>query len=269
MHTVEQHPDRPTDDQDWRQDAEKWICRIQGVRQCKIDLDAEGEISGIHVVAVVDRDARHVVRDVESLLKARLGISVNYKKIGVAQVVETEPPVAEAPASAPTSASAPAAAGPSGAAGPHILDLGSASQALLVEEAPAPRMRCEGVSVTTTDSAITVTVDMAAGDVHRRGQASGPNHPGGDMHLIGRAAVDAVLQLVEDPVVLSLSEIREADIGGEPVVLAAVELVEGRRSDRLFGTCSLRQNPQQAAVFAVLDALNRRLSLMAFKEERP
>ena len=80
----------PSEDSAWVQDAERWIAQIKGVRQCKIDLDPEGEISGVHVVAGTDREPRHLVRDVEGLLKARLGISVFYKKIGVVQVVDQE-----------------------------------------------------------------------------------------------------------------------------------------------------------------------------------
>ncbi|MBD3220371.1 hypothetical protein GF314_03935, partial [bacterium] len=83
---------QPEDRDAWVVDAEKWIAQIKGVLQCKIDLTPDGEISGVHVVARSDREPRHIVRDVEGLLKARLGISVFYKKIGVVQVVDSEAP---------------------------------------------------------------------------------------------------------------------------------------------------------------------------------
>ncbi len=75
---------------DWVPDAQRWINQINGVLQCKIDLDPAGEITGVHVVAGMDREPRHIVRDVEGLLKARLGMDVYYKKIGVVQVMNTE-----------------------------------------------------------------------------------------------------------------------------------------------------------------------------------
>ena len=50
-------------------------------------------------------------------------------------------------------------------------------------------------------------------------------------------------------------------------MLAAVNLVEGRRSEVLFGTCGADHNRQQAVVFAVLDALNRRLSQYPLQDE--
>ena len=54
-------------------------------------------------------------------------------------------------------------------------------------------------------------------------------------------------------------------IGGRQVILAAVDLVEGRRNETLFGSCACEHNRQQAVVHAILDALNRRLSLFALK----
>ena len=74
----------------WVADAQRWISQIRGVLQCKIDLDPAGEIAGVHVVAGTEREPRHIVRDVESLLKARLQMDVYYKKIGVVQITPQE-----------------------------------------------------------------------------------------------------------------------------------------------------------------------------------
>lgn len=79
----------PNERDAWVADAQRWIGQIKGVLQCKIDLDDRGEIAGVHVVAGLERDPRHIVRDVESLLKARLQMDVYYKKIGVVQVVDS------------------------------------------------------------------------------------------------------------------------------------------------------------------------------------
>ena len=78
----------PNERDAWAVDAQRWIEQIKGVLQCKIDLDSDGEVLGVHVVAGMDREPRHIVRDVESLLKARLDIDVYYKKIGVVQVLD-------------------------------------------------------------------------------------------------------------------------------------------------------------------------------------
>ena len=309
---------QPNTDHDWVQDAERWICRIDGVRQCKIDLDRNGEVAAIHVVADKSREPRHIVRDVESLLKARLDLNVYYKKIGVVQVLEPEamavagagetaatasPSVAEevvltgkamaagggvatasssAPAApsadkaaatgatSPAASRAGAAAGEGGAApgGEHPWENAGWQGPRPVENQPisaplpAPRrVECRGVGVTAAGALLTAMVELAVGERTARAEERGPNQPGLENQLLGRATVAALRDLIADPVTLNLTDVREIDLAGEPVVCVAVDLVEGRRRERLFGSCSRAGAAQMAPVLAVLDALNRRLGL--------
>jgi len=320
-----QHPtDHP--EQDWVQDAERWICRIDGVRQCKIDLDRHGEVAAIHVVADKSREPRHIVRDVESLLKARLDLNVYYKKIGVVQVLdpddlpEAEPAAAEpaveprvvpavppeavteeeatrrlsaaaggavaaagnpgsaaepdaaapGPAPRPVGDPAPAPPGERGADQAHPWEhagwqgprpVAASPESALETAAPAPRVECRGVGVVASGALLTASVELAAGEHIVRAEEQGPHQPGLENQLLGRAAVTAVRRLIADPVTLNLSDVREVELAGEPVVCVAVDLVEGRRRERLFGCCSRATAAQLAPVLAVLDALNRRLEL--------
>ncbi len=260
---------QPDESSDWIHDAERWIAKIKDVLQCKVEVDRDGEIQGVHVVARQGRDPRLIVRDVEGLLKARLGIAVFYKKIGVVQVVETDAPQ---PAS-PQTPEAPAAV----AAEPDVVEPDVAeddddddvqdfeTDAILLAEELAPRIKCVGVGLMSTESVIRAEVQLQAAGADARGTCEGPNRSANDIELIATAALDAVGQLLDESVSLNLAEVRVAPLGGHDVVFAAVELIEGRRAERLFGTCQPQQNLHQAVVFAVLDALNRRLALMAFK----
>ncbi len=284
----------------WVTDAQRWICQIKGVLQCKIDLDPAGEIAGVHVVAGTEREPRYIVRDVESLLKARLEMDVYYKKIGVVQIVGNSGDVSSAPAPAAIAETAdggvPGPAGvtfhppgpgegeeaigaatgnenPGAAAGTPPLPGKSATPepapepipAVLVAEGLTPRITCGGVGVLVSDMGVRAEVQLRAGEVEARGTREGPNHADSDVHLVARAALDAVTELLTEPVLLHLVEVRIVQLGGQTVVTTAVDLVEGRISDTLFGTCSTRHNRQQAVVHAVLDALNRRLSLYPLK----
>lgn len=250
---MESHPN-PRDA--WVKDAERWICQIHGVRQCKVDLDGNGEVSGVHVVAGMEREARHVVRDVEGLLKARLGLNVFYKKIGVVQVVDSEQDevIEEA-----EEESGPVAA----IAGAQRPDL--PLEAVLLEEAVPPRIQLGGVGLLATDRTVKAEVELRAGLLEARGQQEGVNTNGSDLVLVARAAVDAVRQLLADPITLTLADLQVTDVAGVAVILAAVELTEGRRSERLYGTCAGLPSRPQGAVYAVLDALNRRVSLLSFR----
>jgi hypothetical protein len=253
---------------DWVQDAERWINQIKGVLQCKIDVDAGGDISSVHVVARHGRDPRHIVRDVEGLLKARLGIAVFYKKIGVVQVVE--PPRETAAASSPQAAdSVIELEEPDDESSVELDDDTEArdavTEAILLAEEMAPRVKCAGVGLLSTEATVRAEVDLAAAGLSARGTAEGPNRSASDIDLIAQATLSAVQCLLDEAVALNLCEVRVDPLGGQKVVLVAVELIEGRRAERLFGTCQPQQNLHQAVVFAVLDALNRRLALMAFK----
>jgi len=248
----------PNEDSAWVKDAERWIAQIRGVQQCKIDLDTAGEVSGVHVVSGTDREARHIVRDVEGLLKARLGLDVYYKKIGIVQVVDPE--IDEEPAW-----DAEIGAGDSASVAALQPDTGTITPAVLIAEDAPPRLQCTGVAVMASDMTVRAEVELQAGNVETRGSEEGPNHAESDISLVARATVDAIRQLLDEPVLLNLAEVKLAAIGGTTVVMAAVELVEGRRAERLFGTCPTSHNRQQAVVYAVLDALNRRLAFISLK----
>jgi len=258
---LQQHHD---DHNGWVEDAERWICRIQGVRQCKIDLDIDGSVSGIHVIATADREPRHVVRDVEGLLKARLGLSVYYKKIGVVQVLDQDlDPISDDPVTPDVAVSEPPIPLPNE---PVPFPRHETIQpAVLVEEAPQERVECSGVGLMTSGATLTATVELVRGEISAQARESGPNHPGIDLQLLARAAAGALGDLLNEPVTLSIADVREQQSAGESVVLVAVDLVEGRRGERFFGLCRSHPNQQQAVVYAVLDALNRRLDLMNFK----
>jgi hypothetical protein len=252
------------DQGDWVQDAERWINQIKGVLQCKVDIDTGGDISSVHVVARQGRDPRHIVRDVEGLLKARLGIAVFYKKIGVVQVVE--PPSENRAEVLPhLSESVPEPEEPQEETPARADMMDAVTDAILLAEEMAPRVKCAGVSLKSTETTVCAEVDLVAAGVSARGTAEGPNRSASDIDLIAQATLSAVQFLLDEAVALNLCEVRVDPIGGQRVVLVAVEIVEGRRSERLFGTCPPQQNLHQAVVFAVLDALNRRLAMMAFK----
>lgn len=294
----------PAERDAWVADAERWIGQIKGVLQSKIDLDDDGQVTGVHVVSGMEREPRHIVRDVEGLLKARLDLDVYYKKIGVVQVVDNgvledesaEPAVPKAPHVEPAAAEpepaadfaaaatatavveplplpvAPAAAEiPPLPAIPHDPDqdlpLPEPRPAVLVAEGLGTRVVCRGVGVMASDALVEADVTLAAGRATARAVREAPNHAGSDVRLVAEATLAALNDLILDPLLLHLREVRLDTVGGRDIVLVAVDLVEGRRTEVYFGSCAAGHNRQQAVVHAVLDALNRRLSLLPLRED--
>ena len=70
---------------------------------------------------------------------------------------------------------------------------------------------------------------------------------------------------MNEPLGLELVELRRERLGTGEILMAVAELVQGRRCEQLYGTCQPGPNMHQAVVYAVLDALNRRLEMMLFK----
>jgi len=260
---------------DWVTDAERWICQINGVLQCKIDVEDDGDITGVHVVAGMERDPRHVVRDVESLLKARLDIDVYYKKIGVVQVVENDQPSGSSVTFHPPTTDVadddsilletPSVETPSETPSAESADLPEPVPAILVAEDIDTRVVCEEVTVVASEMLLEAEVVLRVGELQVHGFQDGPNHEGSDLRLVAEATLLAVCQLIDDPLLMNLKEVRIEQIGGQSVVVTAIEVVEGRLGATLFGTCRAGYHRPQAAVYSVLDALNRRLSMHGLK----
>ncbi|MCP4144129.1 MAG: hypothetical protein GY752_02455 [bacterium] len=249
---MEQHDN----DNSWVQDAENWICQIKDVRQCKIDLDNAGEVVGVHVVAAMDRDPKQIVRDVEGLLKARLDLDIFYKKIGVVQVVDGESshlnqkaapvPVSKPISSKPTQISKQPPAKPVARPAPAVIS----------------RLVCESVSVRSGRN-LSAEVELKNGDESFTGICKGSNSTGNDLMLVASASVSALNKLLDGDMELALSEIREANVSGDKVLLVAIELISGRKIEKLYGTCAIQRNLHQAVVYSVLDAVNRKLSVIS------
>lgn len=62
------------------------ICKLRDIIATHVTVDGSGNIEEIHVVTRGSRNAKQIVRDVETLLVAELGLVVDHKKISVAQI---------------------------------------------------------------------------------------------------------------------------------------------------------------------------------------
>jgi hypothetical protein len=71
------------------------ILSLPDVRSCSVELTPDGNISAIHIVSSSKRPPKQIVRDVESILHANFGISVDHRKVSVARVREREAKHAE------------------------------------------------------------------------------------------------------------------------------------------------------------------------------
>lgn len=66
------------------------ICKLSDVKHCSVVCGDDNEIREIHVLAGTARNIKQLVRDIQSAINARFGISIDYKIISIAQINENE-----------------------------------------------------------------------------------------------------------------------------------------------------------------------------------
>jgi hypothetical protein len=65
---------------------ERLIGKIKGVVSAKIITGRDDTIQEIHILAGQNRSPKQIVRDIESLFMAHYGLSIDHKKISIAQL---------------------------------------------------------------------------------------------------------------------------------------------------------------------------------------
>lgn len=73
-----------------QKDIQALICKLPDIINCSIVYDEDSNIEEIHVLAAIGRNIKQLVRDIQSAVNAKFNISVDYKKISIAQIDEAE-----------------------------------------------------------------------------------------------------------------------------------------------------------------------------------
>jgi len=207
--------------------AENLIAGLTGVLSASIVVTPQGEISEIHVLAQPDTPPKQVVRNIESALMAQLGVKVDHRKISVAQTADVRP------------------------------------IEQLQEEAIASRAKrrvviFKDLSVRPSEKLqrIMVRVRLGFGDRESEHEMEGTDTYRNRVETAARAAAACLDDLLADDSI-ALEGAALVDAFDRRFVLVAVHGLGGREAQLLTGTCEIRESPERAAVFAVLDATNR------------
>lgn len=205
-------------------DIELLILNLPAVLGCHVAVNDWGAVEEIHVLTGLDRAPKQTVRDVESALLAKWHLRVDHKKISVAQIEEQKAPAAPL------------------------------SRLVIAEF----RMDMDALQGTAT-----AVVRLQNGDDDRtqfEGAWTGRYVPSQYHQAMAWATVEAVNR-VPGIGPFSLAELREESFAGKMVMLVAVARFNTRRREELLiGAVIDRGDSQGAAVRAVLDAVNRRVS---------
>jgi len=184
----------------------------------------EGDrVAEVHILAATSKPPKQVVRDVQSLAMARYGTNIDRRVISVVQLAATQVAVA------PTESR------------PRLVDIR--------DQADGPRT--------------TVSVELAWQNGQHTGSASGPIAASARLRLVGEAALDALDQIFINLPPLVLDSIGIATVGMRRIAVAVIVGGTSQNSELAVGSALAGEDEPEAAVRAVLDALNRRLPTLA------
>jgi len=279
----------------WAAQAETAIKALRDVEGVSIQIEA-GEVREIHVLSRSKRPPKQIVRDVQTVLLARYGKSIDYRVVSVAftrgdeapaevppvRAAEALPPAAPPPsvlsaASAtplsPPAESAPNAAVPHSNPGPHANPAPNPAPAPASFAAPAParrsasdaefesagteRIRFGSVNLFVSGPRTQAQVELRWKGLARMGGASGWSTRDGAQRLVAQATLAAVQEFLEGEVAFGQPEVDFLRMGRKRLAVVALSLLAHRQEKLLVGSCAVEQDMPQAVVLATLAALNR------------
>ena len=217
------------------QEIERLLCALEGIASARVSTDGYGRVTAIHILAHPALHPKQVVRNVESAMNAGLGITVDRRLISVAQLQEGAAP----PAATPVAETAGAAAAK--------------------PQPERPRGRLVFVSYdarTQPNHELLCRVTVRQDSEEFTGSATGSSTPVGRAQAAARALFSAITEGRElDNFVLD--DVTIVSSLGRNFVLLAAHARDGRELLPLTGVACLTRAPEEAAILAALQAVNR------------
>ncbi|MEX2658063.1 MAG: hypothetical protein WD232_00100 [Acidimicrobiales bacterium] len=275
-------------------DVERELCRIPEVRAARIVADTSGHPVEVHVLASPGKHAKQVVRDIQSVAMATVGLSLDHRIVSVVQLDDpTAPGAAPSPPNAGSGNSGPQKdpaddlLEPAGGGAPvSVLDQDRETTA---EEEPvrpdpessptvppgadrggasaedAPRVVVERVLTLRRDLTCTAEVVLRAGDQVVTGDAEGSAAASATLRLVADATLAALRQLHAGASSAYVETVTLARVSDRAVALSSVVLIVPPNEELVTGSAPVRGAGEHEAVArSVLDAMNRRL-----QQQRP
>lgn len=252
--------------------AENLITRLRDIQSCRITTDETGQVTEVHVVACTNRSPKMIARDVETCLRAELGLFVDYRKIGVVLIdshkdlsIEQAGPkrrwTDRLDASERRSEESEAI---------HDLriedEVHEAEPGLEFLEEDM-RVRFRGLTLTLDDDSMDIEVRLERSGVEAVGSMGAVAAGEPVLEVIARATVHALTELLDEDFDLCLSRIEEVDLKGRTALLAMIDVVTGREARSYVGCVFIGRDRNEAAALAVLDAINRPLGRWKSRKE--
>ena len=243
--------------------AEAAIRRLRDVDGVSVLADGN-ELVEIHVVSRSDRPAKHIVRDVQAVLRTDLGLAIDHRVVSVALAREVTPGAAPvAPGTERGDAPPAGDAGPARAPGTRAHAQPAAGRG---DDTADDRIRYENVNLIVHGQRTQAQVELRWKGLPRIGNASGFSTRDDAQRLVAQATTLAVQVFLADPVALQVRDVKIVDVSGQRVAVVVLALLAHRHEKVLTGSCTVEHDTPQAVVLATLASLNRLVAGMRAKE---
>jgi hypothetical protein len=196
--------------------------RIPGVNAVRIVFNDDGDPNEVHILSGAGKAPKQVVRDVQTVAQAVFGYDIDRRIISVVQMDGT-----------------------------------------LVTADESLRVTVEGISKSRTGHRMTAEVTLRRGIDLSTGSAEGAAASTTALSLIVRAALTALAKLEPAAEQLELENVAMQRVGDRTFVVVSLVLLSPPYEELLLGAAAVRvAGEEDAAARAVLDATNRRLTLI-------
>lgn len=199
--------------------VEAALTAVPGVVAARLVPGFAREVDELHVMTTLEKGPKQVVRDVQSTLMARFGVTTDHRVISVVQLDEDDSP----------------------------------------RTVPGRRVLISSVTVTQQGLESAVEVVLTDGGEELVGHSSGPASTAGRRRATGRATLAAILPLLAENRMVELEGTEVTDVLGRRVALSLVHFHSVKGGWTVCGSAMVRDDESEAIARAVLDAVNRSL----------
>ena len=213
-------------------EVEMALCRIPAVTAVRIVEDEVGRPLEVHVLATLEKHAKQLVRDIQSVAMATFGLDLDRRIVSVVQLE-------------------------GGSGDERLVDSDRDERSARGRGA---RVTIENIDVSTHGVRARVAVTLAQGGELVTGEVEGSIAASTRHRLVAEATLHALRRLVPAADCADVEMAAVARVGNRDAALAAVVFVVPPFEEASTGSALVREaGPADAVARAVLDACNRRL----------
>ncbi len=176
----------------------------------------------IHVLADGTRSPKQVVRDIESAVLVKLGVTVDHKRISVAEL------------------------------GMDQIELPTIDS----------RLQLLRFSYSTSGGESSVTISISLEDTVYEATATGPGLNQNRLFLAAKATLAAVEQYLGIDNKILISDVKKVYIANLETIISVISFYHNSREEFLLGAALNKGDYLEAAAKSTLDAVNRRLKFI-------